>query len=691
MHADIRRSVILCAFAVLIQAFYIPGVTYKPYTDGETIPLLVNKVYSDKSELQYAWTELPFACPPTGRIRTRRLTSGTSITLNLGEVLRGDRITVSDYELVMGQDIEARHLCDKEVNSDGLRRTNELIKDGYVAEWIVDNLPGATSFQSTDKTRKYYAAGFKIGDQLRSAKGAEPSFIINNHVTLVIRYHRAPGKDGAKGKKVIVGFEVFPKSISANNRTDGLPADVHAQQDPMALVPQSNSTGETDSSEESILSIPFTYSVYFRENAELDWQNRWDMYFVASDDSSNVHWLAIVNSLIIAGLLTAVVAVILTRTIRGDIKGYEQTGIKLKTKRSQILKTTQPYQKNHGLLGQIDEEGDADISDDEDMEDITGWKLVHGDVFRAPLYGGLLAPLIGSGIQLLFTTIGILILSVVGVLNPSFRGGYVSVGFGLWIFAGLFSGYSSARVYKTFGGQVWQKNVIVTASLVPGLLFATIFILNLFVWMRASSTALPFTTLLALVFLWLFIQLPLVYVGGWYGFTKHGAWSPPIKSNVIPRQIPPQPWHTRPAQAVLLAGLVPFLVIFVELMFVFKSLWMDKSGYYYVFGFMGVVSGVLVVTVIEVTIVGVYLELCAEDYNWHWRSFLLGSASALYIFAYTIYYFFAQLHISGFISAMLFFAYGALACVLYGLLMGTIGFLAAWTFVGRIYGSVKVD
>lgn len=28
---------------------------------------------------------------------------------------------------------------------------------------IVDNLPGATSFVTVDKTKKYYAAGFKLG------------------------------------------------------------------------------------------------------------------------------------------------------------------------------------------------------------------------------------------------------------------------------------------------------------------------------------------------------------------------------------------------------------------------------------------------------------------------------------------------------------------------------------------------
>ncbi len=57
---------------------------------------------------------------------------------------------------------------------------------------------------------------------------------------------------------------------------------------------------------------------------------------------------------------------------------------------------------------------------------------------------------------------------------------------------------------------------------------------------------------------------------------------------------------------------MPFAVIFIELLFVFRSLWQDKSGYYYVFGFLGVVSLVLIVTVVEVTIVATYIQLCAE-------------------------------------------------------------------------------
>ncbi|KAJ4988101.1 multispanning membrane [Stagonosporopsis vannaccii] len=683
-----RTWIAASSLLAIAQAFYIPGFSYRSYRDGETIPLFVNKVYSDYSELQYAFADLPFVCPPTGRVRAGHLTSGTSISLSLGEVLRGDRIVVSDYELVMGVDEEVRYLCSQTVDLEGIRQARALIRDGFVAEWILDNLPGATSFQKTDKSRKYYAAGFKLGDETTVGQGGPTEYLLNNHVTLVIRYRRAPGNDGDKGKKVIVGFEVFPRSIEANHRNEsGLPEHAEGDHVPLLLTPQTNNTSNLEAGiEPTTLTIPYTYSVYWREDDRLEWQNRWDMYFVAQDDSANVHWLALIISLVICGLLTASLSVVLTRTIRSDLRGHQET-----SSVSPIAPIKSPKREKGSLLGPA---ADLDIDENESgegIEDVVGWKRLHGDVFRAPAYGGLLAPLVGSGTQLLYMTFGLLVLSTFGVLNPSFRGGYISVGVGLFVFAGIFSGYFSARIYKTFGGQLWQQNVIVTASLVPGLLFATVFILNLFVWVQASSTALPFGTLIALIMLWLFVQLPLVYLGSWFGFERMGAYTHPIRANAIPRQIPAQSWYFKDGQRSLLAGLVPFMVIFVELIFVVKSLWTEKTTYYYAFGFTGIISAVLAVAVVEVTLVATYFLLCSEDYRWWWHSFVIGGSSSIWVFAYLIYCYFTSLHVTGFVSSLLFFAYSFLACGLYALLTGTIGFLAAYAFVRNIYGAIKVD
>lgn len=122
-----------------------------------------------------------------------------------------------------------------------------------------------------------------------------------------------------------------------------------------------------------------------------------------------------------------------------------------------------------------------------------------------------------------------------------------------------------------------------------------------------------------------------------------------------------------------------------------KSLWLDKSGYYYVFGFLSIISALLAVTIAEVTIISTYVQLCAENYHWWWQSFLTGSASGFWIFVYSIWYYWTKLDVDGFVSTVLFFSYSALACAVYGLACGTIGVLVGWLFVRRIYGGVKVD
>ena len=409
----------------------------------------MNKVYSDNTQLQYAYYDLPFVCPPTGNVRAgTSFISGQSISLNLGEVLRGDRIVTSDIELNMGQDQECHFLCSQNVTRRDIKYARELVADGYVAEWIVDNLPGATSFVTVDKTRKYYAAGFKIGSKDYSPSTGKPRYFINNHLTIVLRYRRANGKDGDRGGKVIVGFEVYTKSIGPGSRhSSGCPTDVHDPEEAFELYMPPNTTDwslqypdssyyphevEEDLDDGATMEIPYTYSVYFREDDRIEWAHRWDLYFVNQEEGSRIHWLAIVNSVIIAGLLSAIVAMILARTIRGDIKSYRDGTVeagKVKPKRRSRpgSGTRTPRTGEKSSAGLLEQAGDADhdpdlSSDDEALEDITGWKLLHGDVFRPPPYGTILAPLIGSGMQLVFMAVGLLVLSSLGILNPSFRG-----------------------------------------------------------------------------------------------------------------------------------------------------------------------------------------------------------------------------------------------------------------------------
>lgn len=63
--------------------------------------------------------------------------------------------------------------------------------------------------------------------------------------------------------------------------------------------------------------------------------------------------------------------------------------------------------------------------------------------------------------------------------------------------------------------------VVIVCHLTPlRACFAVFFILNLFLWGAGSSAAIPFTTLLALLSLWLGISLPLTFFGAFLGFRK---------------------------------------------------------------------------------------------------------------------------------------------------------------------------
>jgi transmembrane 9 superfamily protein 2/4 len=65
--------------------------------------------------------------------------------------------------------------------------------------------------------------------------------------------------------------------------------------------------------------------------------------------------------------------------------------------------------------------------------------------------------------------------------------------------------------------------------------------------------------------------------------------------------------------------------------------------------------------------------------------------SALYLYLYSILYFFTKLQMVKFVSGLLFFGYMFLVCVAFFVLTGTIGYVATFMFVTKIYASIKID
>merc|ERR1719440_691130 len=172
------------------------------------------------------------------------------------------------------------------------------------------------------------------------------------------------------------------------------------------------------------------------------------------------------NSLMIMLFLSGMVAMILLRALHRDITKYNE------------------------------------LATAEEAAEETGWKLVHGDVFRKPKHSKLLAVSVGSGVQILGMSMVTLIFALLGFLSPAHRGGLLQSMMLLFTFMGVFGGYTAARLYKVFGGEDWKMATLLTAFLYPGVFFVVFFILNLFIWGQKSSGAVPFTTMFALLVLW---------------------------------------------------------------------------------------------------------------------------------------------------------------------------------------------
>jgi transmembrane 9 superfamily protein 2/4 len=368
-----------------------------------------------------------------------------------------------------------------------------------------------------------------------------------------------------------------------------------------------------------------------------------------------VHWFSIINSLLIVMFLAFMVAMILVRTLSRDITKYNRV-----------------------------------MTDEEKAEEReeTGWKLVHADVFRPPTeYPMLFCMLAGTGVQVSLCTAMIVVFAALGFLSPANRGSLMIGMLLLFVLMGCVAGFTSARLYKTFKGKQWQRCTLITAIGFPGICFTTFLMLDMMLWAEGSTGAVPILTMLAILTLWFGISVPLVFLGAYFGYKREPIEFPVITSN-IPRQIPQQPWYLSPVLTAMLGGVLPFGACFVELFFVMSSIWMDQ--YYYVFGFLLLVYGILIITCAEISIVLCYFQLCAEDYRWWWRSLLTPGATSIYVFMYSVAYF-ARLESNMLATYFLYFGYMGIISLGVFLVTGTVGFFSCLYFNYSIYGSVRVD
>lgn len=579
------KLLLLIAITSKTRSFYLPGLAPvnfcefdKPVESCQSkVPLYVNRLDSEESVIPYEYSHFDFC----------KADDAESPVENLGQVVFGERIRPSPYNISFAKNEECKLLCKKSYDLSEkahVERLNILMKGmlkNYQHHWIVDNMP-VTWCYPVEGEQKFCSVGFPMGcyvDVQGTAKDAcvmnpiynkPDTFYLFNHVDIQINFHSGEneawgvGFGGKNGR--IISIKVSPRSIKHDKSPTS--EDCKSNPQPMEIPGKLSKNDKID--------IYYSYSIYFNKDNGIKWSSRWD-YILESMPHTNIQWFSILNSLVIVLFLTGMVAMILLRTLHKDIARYNQ----------------------------MDSEDDA--------QEEFGWKLVHGDVFRPPKYSMFLSVFLGSGVQVFCMTLITLFFACLGFLSPANRGALMTCALVLFVCLGSPAGYVSARVYKSFGGYNWKLNVLLTSLLCPGIVFSLFFILNLMLWAKGSSAAIPFTTLIALLALWFGVSLPLTFIGAYFGFKKRTI-EHPVRTNQIPRQIPEQSVYTQPIPGIIMGGILPFGCIFIQLFFILNSIWSNQM--YYMFGFLFLVFIILVITCSETTILLCYFHLCAEDYHW---------------------------------------------------------------------------
>uniref|UniRef100_A0A6M2DUU4 Transmembrane 9 superfamily member n=1 Tax=Xenopsylla cheopis TaxID=163159 RepID=A0A6M2DUU4_XENCH len=401
--------------------------------------------------------------------------------------------------------------------------------------------------------------------------------------------------------------------------------------------------------------LTFTYEVIWKSSS-VKFENRFDKYLDPNFFQHRIHWFSIFNSFMMVIFLVGLVSMILMRTLRKDYARYSK---------------------------------DEEIDDMErDLGDEYGWKQVHGDVFRHASYSMLFSTLIGVGYQLTTVVFCVIVFTILGDLYTE-RGSLLSTAIFVYAATSPINGYFSGSLYSRMGGKVWIRQMLWSTFFLPVLVCGTAFLINFIAIYYHASRAIPFGTMVAVTCICIFVILPLTLVGTVLGRNLAGQPDFPCRVNAVPRPIPEKKWFMEPAVIVLLGGILPFGSIFIEMYFIFTSFWAYKI--YYVYGFMLLVFLILMIVTVCVTIVCTYFLLNAEDYRWQWTSFLAAGSTSIYVYMYSLYYFFFKTKMFGLFQTTFYFGYMGLFSLALGIMCGTVGYVGTSIFVRKIYSTVKID
>eukprot|EP00041_Stephanoeca_diplocostata_P036100 m.1300398 g.1300398 ORF g.1300398 m.1300398 type:complete len:595 (+) comp24803_c0_seq2:267-2051(+) len=406
----------------------------------------------------------------------------------------------------------------------------------------------------------------------------------------------------------------------------------------------------------SVFEVTFSYSATWTENKNVAFKARHQSDQSFFPKTLEIHWLSIINSAVLVLLLVGFVLLILTRMLNKDFAQYAKG-----------------------------EELDAE----EDLEEDQGWKNLHTDVFRFPAYKSLLCAFLGNGVQFLTLSTVLILMALSGAFHIHHHGSMNTAGIMVYAFTCGIAGYVSNYMYKSIEGVNWVWNIIVTSCVFTLPFFVVWSTINTVAWYTGSTQALPFTTIILLMLIWLCVGFPLTVLGGILGKNANTTFDAPCRTKPIVREIPPIPCYRSLFAHMLIGGFLPFSSISVELYYIFATVW--GREHYTLYGILLMVYLVLLAVTACISIALTYFQLSSEDHRWWWHSLFSAGSTSVFVLLYAAFYFHVRSNMTGPLQTVQFFGFTLLACYVFFLMLGTVGFYSSLHFVRYIYKNLKLD
>ena len=602
------RTPAISFLTLLVVVVLSRGTRAAEYGANEAVPVLVNTVgpFHNPAETYHYYT-LPYCHPGTS---LPHIHDGS-----IADSLIGDRREPSLYDIKFRNDVSYAPLaCDqRSLSASEVGRFIDAIANHYVFELFVDDL-SVKGFVGEMETNQRTFTDAHIHN--------DTHMFLFTHLDFSIAYN-------------------MHNIISVNLTTDP------------------NKRIELTVGAKPI-TVEFSYSVRWL-SVDTPYSERASYHLSAliNEQSTEIHWLSIINSFVLVILLIAFLAVILMRVLHKDFARYMEV-----------------------------DDGD-EAAEEGEAEDEVGWKLVHGDVFRAPNQLILLSAAIGNGTQIFVLVVSLLLLLLAGTFYPGTRGSLYLSAVILYALTSIIAGYTSTYFYLQLNGTKWAIQSVVTACLFAIPFFMTFCIINTVAWSYGSSSALPAQTIATVIAIWALISFPLTIFGSMRARHSHPTFDAPCKTNRVEREIPPAPWYRSALLHYAIAGFLPFSAIYIELHYIFVAIYGPRV--YTLYGILCIAFLLLLLVTAFITVALTYFQLASEDYHWWWRSFFTGASCGLFMYAYAYFYYMYRSEMDGNLQFAFFFGYMLMVSYAFALMLGTISFFTAMTFVKHIYRSIKID